>query len=323
MRTITIGGLDTTQLTLRDGLPLPVLDDVVPVYTYAADCLKQAVAERRGVALCSPAGGGKTLSTQRVLRRFQAAEEARCKKEATYIPRRAVYVSTVRADTPRALYGELFHAAFDEPLQDRLRGRVRGDEQLRDDLINRCTEERVVAFVVDEAQTLTATALAALRDLMAMAESKDVARFGSADTADGAAEEAARPAGIGVLLVGTFALERTLAGAEELGRRWLRVERVGLMAANDVPAAMQRMLPAFAAGAVAMGTAWPGMVREVLQCTDECPVAALVDITRAYVRRASEQDAAVKRAADLPWDEDLLRLVGMERATALVLGEAA
>lgn len=309
MRTIAIGGLDLTSLALRECAALPVLTEGVPVQDWMADCLQQAVAERRGVILVAPHGAGKSLSITRDLARFHAAEESlRATQDAAYVPRRVVALSTLRLRDARELYVTMYRAAFDTLPTDRVYRRAKTADELRDDLICRCTEENVVAFVVDEAQTLGLPILEALRDLMAVAESMNTERWLPGD-----GEERATPAGIGVLLVGTMELKAQFPRMHEYGRRWIRTEEVGLVAATTAPAALTKLLPAFAEGARTMGAeAWVTLVQQVVTHGTDVPVSRLHDVARGYLRRSSAECPTATTTADLPWDEDLFRQAAYE-----------
>jgi type II secretory pathway predicted ATPase ExeA len=320
MRTIPIGGLDLSNLALRQNAALPVLTEDVAVQEWFTDCLKQTLTERRGVILLAPHGAGKSLAITRNLAQFHEAEERRrSTREATYQPRRVVTLSTLRIDDARELFVALYHAAFDTYPADRVYRRTKTAGEIRDALIARCAEENVVAFVIDEAQTLGTVALEALRDLMATSESAQADRWTA--TPEGGE---VTPAGVGVLLVGTFALQHRLPGLTEYGRRWVRTEKVGLMPAGTVPSALTRVLPSFAEGARVLGEeGWVRLVGQVMTQGRELPVSTLLDITRAYLRRASEVHASADTLAALPWDEGLFRQAGHELLGLVIRSQEA
>ena len=320
MRTVPIVGLDLSSLALREGAALPLIEGVVPVQEWLADCLKQTIAERRGVILLSPHGAGKSLAVARDVARFDAAEEARRQtKDVSYVPRRVVVVTTLRVESARELFVALYRAAFDTLPADRVFRRTKTSDELRDELVARAAEENVVAFVIDEAQTLSSDALEALRDLMAVSESANPERLER--TARG---ERVRPAGLGVLLVGTLALQPRLPGLSEYGRRWVRTETVGLIEPAAVVEALPKLLAAFAAGAKTMGTeAWAAFVTQTLTQGRALPISALQDITRTYLRRAAELQPKARTLADLRWDEELFRQATYELIGLSFHGQAA
>jgi type II secretory pathway predicted ATPase ExeA len=242
-RTFVAGGIDTASYALRQGPALPLLEDV-PVRLWMSDCLEQAVVDRCGVILLAVQGAGKTVSAEQDVLAFEKQEHARRKTEPTYAPRRVISLTTVRATSARELYTAMYKAAFDVAPAERFYKRNKYEDELRAELVDRCQQEDVAAFVIDEAQTLTVAAFEALRDLMAVAEQRAPDRFEF--TATGTL---VRPAGLGVLLVGTLALAPRLLSAPDLDRRWVRTEIVGAPEVAEVPGMLRQILPAFAAGA--------------------------------------------------------------------------
>lgn len=319
-RTLVIGGLDIASFALREGPALPLLQEEVPVQGWVTDCLTQVVAERRGVVLLSPHGAGKSVALAVDVQRFEAAENARrTQKEHSYVPRRIVPVTTLRVEDPRALYIALYQAAFDVLPADRVYRRTKTADELRDELIARCEEENVVAFAVDEAQTLAVEVLEALRDIMAVSETKCATRLEQAP--DG---PRIRPGGIGVLLLGTLALAPKLTDLEEYGRRWIRTEVVGALEEADVPGIMRRLLGAFEVGARTMGPdEWQTLVRQTLTRGRGLPISTLNDVARAYIRRAAAEQPKARKLDELTWDRELFQQACRELVGLQLLGQEA
>ena len=310
MRTLTIGGLNLSSLALRDAVALPLLDAGVPVLDMFADCLGQVAAERRGVVLLAPQGAGKSIAIARDVSRFNAEEERRrAELDAQYQPRRIIVVGTLRIRAPRDLYRWLFKQAFGTDPVEYLYRRKKTDEELRADFIARCVEENVVAVVVDEAQTLEQPILDALRDLMAVAEPNAAERIET--TADGVSS--LRPQGVGVLLVGTLAVQARLHEIPEIGRRWIRSEIVGLTEAADAPGMLAKLLPAFAQGAAEMGEeAWATFIAQAVTRGHTVPISTLADLTRGFIRRVCDDQPDVQDIKDLHWNQDIFQQAAYE-----------
>ena len=319
-RSVMVGGLDTAALALREGAGLPLLTDEVPVQAWMTDCLQQAATERRGVVLLGVQGVGKSVAVRRMLRDFEREEFLRKEtKDHAYIPRRAVRLTTVRAATAREMYVALYKAAFLRRPEERVYRRTKTTDELREELVARCDEEHVVAFVIDEAQTLTDPALDALRDIMAVAESSSETLIEETEQGD-----LIRPEGIGVLLVATFAFQPRLLTLPEYGRRWMRVEQVAALEEAQVPAILTRVLPAFADGAQALGApAWADLIQRLVTQGHRIPISTLHDLARTYIRRAAVEHPAAQKVAQLPWDRDLFEQAVFEHAGLQILGQDA
>lgn len=319
-RSLIIGGLDPASFALREGAALPLLDDALPIQEWFADCLQHAVAERKGVVLLSAQGAGKSVAVKRGVRTFDRAERARRgAKEASYEPRQVAVVTTLRAESAKELFVALYRAAFKTAMVERIYRRQKTSDELRDELIARCDEEGVVAFVIDEAQTLTDEALDALRDLMAVAESMSEAQIEETSRGD-----MAKPAGIGVLLVATLAFLPRLTALEEFTRRWVRAEVVAVPEEAAVPDVLRRLLPAFEAGAQALGAeGWASLVAATLTMGRQVPIATLHDFTRTYLRRAAADQPTARKIQQLAWDVDLFRQAAYELVGFHIPGQEA
>lgn len=159
----------------------------------------------------------------------------------------------------------------------------------------------IAVLVIDEAQTLTEGALVALRDLIAVAENRAPQRM-----VVGPSGPQYVPSGLGVLLLGTYDLEVRLSQSEEAGRRWVRAQRVGPVAAADAPVVFRKLLPAFDKAAKALGAkAWADVVTRL--CTDgrDIPIATIENIIRIYTRRMVIDVPGIATVADIPWDVEL------------------
>ncbi|MCU0649687.1 MAG: ATP-binding protein, partial [Gemmatimonadaceae bacterium] len=222
----------------------------------------------------------------------------------------------VRATEGRGFYHACYKAAFGVSMVDRARGRRRTTDELRDDLIERARKHRIIAFVVDEAETLTAPVLEAIRDLVSAAASSDASRL----VVDTGAPNA-RVRGIGVMLVGTPILEETLRRHEEAGVRIARIQRVSGIEQDAVPQVLARLLPAFASQADDDADLWASIVTRFVPMIGHVPIGRLVRLARAYVVRMVAIYAAeakpLESIAQVPFDELVFAHVADEARTAM------
>lgn len=301
--TLTLGALDPAA-RLLEGVALPYLPSL-PAVAYVRDALQQALAERKGVVLVGGMGSGKTMAVHRVLEAHEAAEAQKQALDAGYRPQRALRVDGVRSRDPLALYAIVWRRATGMELALRARHRTKPVEQVRDELVEMLRSLDVAVLVFDEAQQLTPEALTAIRDLLAVAEATDPARHLDTGTY--------RPAGLGVVLVGTDDLHTTIAASVELGHRWLAIRRVPAVPSAHVPQVYAAMLPALARAQATMGAqAWDELVAGWCWQGSDVPVRLIENHVREYVRlvynhAASHGAAAGLTLATLPWDREIFR----------------
>lgn len=284
LTTIQIGGIDPND-PFRTPLTMPILRDF-DALSLMSDALDQAVHERKGVVIVGPKGVGKTVALRQAIDRRMEAEWARKDLDAGYLPRQVVLLRSIRARRYRDVLGALYNEVLGTEWADRWHGRTKSDDTLRAELIMHLADERRVLIAVDEAETLTPDAVAALRDLIAEAEDRDADRFSS---------DGITAAGVGVLLVGTgdgFAAR--IAASDEAGHRWVRVVRLDPLEPAQVPALYPRLLPGLRTHIDAVGAAaWATYVDATVVRGRRLPIRALENHVRAYFRLLASNDHAV------------------------------
>lgn len=300
-RSIAIGGIDDTLHQLINALPLAVLRDEVPAIAWIPDCIAQAAAERKGVAIIGESGVGKSIGLRVAIDEFERGEREAKAAHDPYVVRRIVRCSTIRSTTARDMFIEIYRVAFDVSPAIRVHGRTKTDDEIRDELLERLFDEDVAVLVIDEAQTLTERALIALRDLIAVAEDRAPKRLVA-----GAGGSHYVPSGIGVLLVGTYELEVRLAQSEEAGRRWVRAQRVGAVTVADAPVVFRKLLPAFDKAATKMGdAAWADCIMRRCTAGRDVPIGTIENIIRTYTRRLLIETPGIRTVATIPWDAEI------------------
>lgn len=314
---LPIGFIPPDMQALLHDLPLPVLrEGAGSTMAWTADVLHEVRTHRHIAAIVGEKGVGKTDAVELAVREFHATERRQKLENDLYEEQRVVTVRTVRATEGRGFYHACYKAAFGVSMVDRARGRRRTTDELRDDLIERARKHRIISFVVDEAETLTAPVLEAIRDLVSAAASSDASRL----VVDTGAPNA-RVRGIGVMLVGTPILEETLRRHEEAGVRIARIQRVSGIEQDAVPQVLARLLPAFASQADDDADLWASIVTRFVPMIGHVPIGRLVRLARAYVVRMVAIYAAeakpLESIAQVPFDELVFAHVADEARTAM------
>jgi hypothetical protein len=314
---LPIGFISPASQALLHDLPLPIVrEGAGTAIAWGTDVLHDVRTHRHIAALVGEKGVGKTDAIDLAVREFHAAERRQKLENDLYEEQRIVVVRTVRAADGRGFVHACYKAAFGVGMVDRARGRKRTTDELRDDLIERARKQRIVAFVVDEAETLAPGVLDAIRDLVSAAAASDGSRL-QLDSA----ESCARIRGIGMLLVGTPILEETLRRHEEAGVRIGRVQRVTGVEREDVPAVLARLLPAFAQFATDEPAAWQAIVTRFVPMVSTVPVGRLTRLARAYIVRmvamAHAEQTPIASIAELAFDELVFAHVADEARSAM------
>jgi type II secretory pathway predicted ATPase ExeA len=304
------------QALLRD-LPMPILrDGAGSAIAWSADVLHDVRTHRHIAAIVGEKGVGKTDGVELAVREFHTGERRQKLENDLYEEQRVVVVRTVRANDGRGFFHACYKAAFGVAMVDRARGRKRTTDELRDELIERARKQRIVAFVVDEAETLTHPILEAIRDLVSAAAASDASRL-QIDASD----SRARVRGIGVMLVGTPMLEETLRRHEEAGVRIGRIQRVTGIEREEVPLVLARLLPAFEQVAATEPDAWIAIVARCVPMIGTVPIGRLVRLARAYVVRmvaiASVDHVPMPSIEEIGFDELVFAHVADEARTAM------
>ena len=310
-RTIQIGVLNRDAMALQESARIPLLTTEIPVMADIADALASVVAQRTGMAVIADPGAGKSVALEVARQDFEDMEAEALRLDGTYKIRHLVRLNTIRSTSTADILRLLYIAAFGAPPVERNYRHRRTDEELREELVKRFIEEHVVALLIDDAQTLEQPVYDALRDLMAVMVERE--RGGLEATTKG---QTARPAGLGVLLVGTPPLWGHLQRHEDYGRRFTKVQRADSFAEGELPKILRRLLPAFERGAKAMGdTKWKALQSEMFGMLAHASIAVVIDVTRTYIFRATNANPKLTAVEKIPWDEALFRLAVVEQVS--------
>jgi hypothetical protein len=295
-QTLTIGGIDEAATHLLENLPLPVLEDIGAV-SWIADALAQAAKERRGVVCLGPKGAGKTIALDLAVERFKEGEREIQQRSAKYRRRRVLHLRTLRGEKPRDVVVTIAKAITGRAPALKVRGRTKTPDELFEELVTHLRNQRVAVIVIDEAETLSDAALSILRDILSLAESTSKARYTKAGTV---------PAGVGVLLVGTWELHPRMMSDLEAGERWARVQTIGQAAAEAVPQIYRRLFPAFERFAALIGdAAWEHFILGHVSQGHELSLRLIENHTRAYARRMVNLDPEVRSVEAIPFNEEV------------------
>jgi type II secretory pathway predicted ATPase ExeA len=255
-KTFSLAGLDHALLE-ADHLALPILpnaeaDDLI------AQAIHTAMTQGRIVAVTGAKGSGKSIAVQGTIARFDAGESAREELSAEYIPRMVVRVGTIRTDDPRTVLSLIYRATVGQDLMlTGAKGLRRPPEFLMRVVVDTLRSCNVAALVIDEAELLSSTALAVLRDVLTIAESSPEGRIEMRGDAG-----VYRPSPFGVVLVGTEVLQHRLLATEEWGQRILTCMEIPPLEWAGVAAAYEGSLPAIAKHATESTEAWHQLLGE-------------------------------------------------------------
>lgn len=255
-KTIVLAGLDQALLE-ADHLALPILPHPT-ADAIMGEAVHTAMTQGRIVAVIGPKGSGKSLALQAVIARVDASEATREVASAEYEPRMVVRLGTIRTDDPRAVLGLIYRATIGTDLKlSGAKGLRRSYEYLTDVVVRTLRSCRVSALVVDEAELLSVTALAVLRDVLTVAEAAPDGRIEMQEDA-----AVYRPAPFGMVLVGTEMLQHRLQATDEWGQRVLTCLTIPPLDWTGVRAAYEGALPAIAAHADGATDAWRQLLGE-------------------------------------------------------------
>lgn len=293
---ITLGGLASTQ-HMAENLALPFMDDL-PIVGLIHDALDQAATERKGVLVVGEKGVGKTETLSYAREAFAEAERQKAAADASYRRRHVVYLQTVRGQSYRELFKAIHKVALGAELNERVRGRLKSDNDMRIELVDMLLELNYVLIVIDEAETLSPVLLTAVRDLVAEGESR----------ADGRRTDAGITAqGLGVVLVGVDRhLTTRLMAAEEAERRFVRRITVEGPPQATVPGLYATWLPGFAPHIKQVGgPEWRQYIATTVTRGRTVPLSLIENHVRNYARLAIRNDDGITAPADIPFIEEL------------------
>jgi hypothetical protein len=291
-----IGGFDDERVHFLENLELPVLEDL-PVIAEVAGGLDEVVKNRGVVAVVGPRGCGKTFAIRLALDDFGATEQEKARQDAKYARRRVVVAPLSRAKSRRDALLLLLRAVTESEPVIRSGRRGKTDDELFADLTTALPLFSVRALVFDEAETLNAATLQLVRDLVSSTQSVDNA--GVSATKEGFRQ---RPAGLGVLFVGTDHFGDRVKKWEEAGRRLRILRQVHGIPGADVPEAYRRLFSPCAAHAATAGEkAWEKVVLGLTKGAN-LPIGDLVNHIRIFARQLAVEHN-VRTVGDMEFDE--------------------
>jgi hypothetical protein len=307
---VVLGGFDEGDFLGAERLRLPLLDYVGGI-ARMKDALDCALTVRKGIPVLGKKGVGKSVAVDCAVQAFQRRELEARRRDHKYQPRRVVVIPTLRADKYRDAVLVIGQAITGTLVPVRAHGRRRGDDELRDDLLNTCRLQRVVALIIGEGEYLTAASRAVLRDLMGNSEDSDPHRRN--DAGIGAA-------GLAILLVGTPPLLNGLQKSEEFGHRWLPPVEIPGLTPADVPRVYRDWVPGFEAhiaeSEAATPGAWAAYIAGQFPPTRMPALRTLDHHVRLYMRRMMRQARHERRPAptlgDVAFNDNVFRMTLQE-----------
>jgi len=283
-------------LELTERIRLPILEDL-GVVAWVSDVLDFVVAHRKGGLVIGEKGSGKTFAARRALRSFAEAEKMYEAAGDEYRHREVLFVPQIRGPKARDAICALYKAAAGTGPSPRAGSYYKTDDDLLDETIRAYEARNVVAVVVDEGEQLSRPALEVLESLMSRSETMSDDRY---------EESAYAPAGIGVLLLGTGRLRELAAGSPEWGRRWVRMQEVGLVDAEKVPEVYLRFLPGLQEHVDEIGEdAWRAFIETELTHGEDLPLSFIENHVRTYVRRMRIAEPGLEDLEDVPFREEV------------------
>lgn len=293
---------------VAEDLVLPMLEDVLTV-AWIRDGLDEAVTHRKGVAVIGPKGAGKSMALDRAVDDFNEAESAAATETSgEHVERSVVVIQSPQSGRRTEIIGAIWRRLFGMDQLRKQRGKLKQPELLFQELVEQLMQRHIAALVFDEAENLSDAGIRVIRDLISTTERLSKERRYHRD--------GYRTAGIGVLLVGTEELVLQMVRSQEVGRRWISIHEVGLLAPAEAASVYMRFLPAFQKQALAVGVeAWEHTISMQVCQGLPIPIGFVETHTREYVRRMMAEDPAVRDPAALPFDEEMFAqtLNGIER----------
>lgn len=295
-REVSIGGVrESTHLV--EELELPILDDI-DALAWITDAIDRAHAERKGIAVVGRKGAGKTIAANQGIEQFNESEREIEERDDSYERRRAVLIQSPRSEKREDVLDAIWKAATGMGMRQYSRGKKKSYEELRDELVEKLLNMRIAVLVLDEAENLSATGFEVLRDVNSVAETRSEGRISGTSY---------RPAGVGIVLIGTHELKPRLTNSREAGHRWVSIRTIQDLAPAEAARVYRHFLPAFEQKATEVGEdAWNEYIRQQIVHGREVPVRQVENHVRSYVRRAvAAADEEIETKDEIPWDRDL------------------
>lgn len=268
---------------------VPVLE-VTQAWTWASDLLSHALVERKGVAVLAPKGAGKTVAMTVAVEAFTMNEAEEAEREQRK-ERRIELLGSPKAEDRGEFVGAIWHKLFGVAPVRRVRRRAeQKEDSLLEQLIDTLIAHNVAVLVFDEAEHLSQEGLEVIRDIISRAEAKGKEhRITNAGI---------RAYGVGVVLLGTEEMRPAMAGSNELGQRWVRVQDAGLLSCAEAAAVYAEYLDCFRRRREEIGNkAWEDFIRRRVALGGQMAIRRIENHVRSYVRRMVLEG----RAAGVPY----------------------
>lgn len=278
-----------------DSFSLPHIPEL-PTDGIVGGALDRAAKERKGVVVLGEKGTGKNIAYDLMSDSFTRSEAASETEDPKYQPRRLLFVPKLRDRTYEGAVTYLLKKVLGTDPELRVRGRAKTIDVLRDEFVAFATLQNVAVLVMNEAEYFAPPVFELLRDLMA---SDDNSPERIITTADGRNIKAV---GIGVLLLGTPRVERTVKASDEAGTRWVSIEHVPPVAPMAAGKIYARWFPGFAPYIARVGeAAWLTYISTRLCKSNPVPVARLRNHAYAYARLVFRNRADVTSRETIPF----------------------
>lgn len=305
---IRLGGFDDDDMHAAEDLALPLIPELSAI-ARVRDALDHVATVRRGVVVAGPKGVGKTMAVRRAVQEFMDRERKKKALSESYQPRRVLMLRGIRARTYRDALIAILHEIVGASFCIKAHGRRKTDDELRSELILHALNQRLLTFVLDDAESFAPVVYELLRDIISDAEERDTSRYLTNAEGDGVF----RASGIGMLLVGTLEVARKIRLGDEAHQRWVGTVEIGLCPAEQVGDVYLRWLPGFSAHVHSVTAAvWSGFITEHVTRKQGVYMRLLENHTRLYFRRMVRNTAETLTRVSCPFREQLFLLTLQE-----------
>lgn len=260
----------------EDGLPIPAYD-ALPALRIAYKALDTALRQHTGVLLIGPKWAGKTTGILRAIDLVHENEERLAAANENHRARRVLYVHSKHPRSSKEFVFFLLQKVV-PGARDRDGVRRKSEDTMVQELVNALLHKRYGIVVCDEAEYLTNAAIDTMRKIVSQSFVDDKRRTQTVGTT-----EVLRPAGVGVVLVGTETV-RTLVHQNPDARFRLGIEHeVPTINANQVHAAYLHVFPGFGAHIAQIGiNAWIEYCRLTVALGRPMVIGKVVQHCRLY-----------------------------------------
>lgn len=294
--TRTYGGLAENQ-HLAEELEFPIVDslDGIPKGRQAIDT---AATQRRGILLIGPQGSGKSEGMRQGLDWFTDFEKQKYEKDNSYRRRKILRIRGPRDASYRDT-GVFMAKKLSRRYSDRVRGKKKENNEIREDLMQLCLKTHHVVLILDEAEKCSNDSLAFFRDLVADAQEED-------DGATGA-NGGRKQVGIGLVLTGTPDLEQRIIRNREAGQRWAGSIHTELPDIDDLIVLYHAWFPAFAPHVEEVGkAAWKNYLSSlIMRGEDGVSLHLIRNQAVQYVLTTARLFGTVKDVKSIPFKREL------------------